>query len=208
TDAARDAAIALIDLHLSEGRFAAAMKTVSDLLERHPGLGEQRAAVLLRGTTAAHFSGDTERATAWKQELVTDFPEATATLGASEQRLAEAAETVTAMDPPSAVRSSPGNWPTFAGSEDRARVAEALTGQIAPYATVGGATEVPVREQAQANFQVTSLYANARGEGQMTGIFPVAYDGVLYWSDNVRVYATSLDSGLPVAGWLGTHGET
>lgn len=208
TDAARDAGISLIDLHMSEGRFAAALKIVSDLLDRHPGLGDRRAAVLLRGVTAAHFSGDEDRAAAWKSELIATFPEATGLVAGSEHKLAEVAEAITAMDPPSAVRAAPGNWPTFAGSDDRARVAEPLTGQIAPYATVEGATEVPVREQAQANFQVTSLYANARREGQMTGIFPVAYDGTLYWSDNVRVYATSLDSGLPVSGWLATHGET
>lgn len=208
TDAARDAATSLIDLHMSEGRFAAALKIVSDLLDRHPGLGDRRAAILLRGATAAHFSGDKDRAQAWESELVARFPEATGMVGTGERNLAEAVEAILAMDPPSAVRGAPGNWPTFAGSDDRARVAEALTGQIAPYAMMEGATEVPVREQAQANFQVTSLYGNARREGQMTGIFPVAYDGTLYWSDNVRVYATSLDSGLPDSGWLATHGET
>lgn len=208
TDAARDAGVHLIDIHLNEGRFAAALKVAGDLLDRHPALGEARAQVLLRGVAAAHFGGDWERAAVLATELESDFPDTTGTVGGRDQKLADAAEAILDTSPPSAVDASPGNWPTFAGSEDRARVAEALSGQIAPYASIEGATEVPVRERAQANFQVTSLYTSARREGQMTGIFPVAYEGTLYWSDNARVYATSLDSGLPDSGWLATHGET
>src|SRR3954447_7335613 len=39
----------------------------------------------------------------------------------------------------------------------------------------------------------------------MTGVYPVVDRGELFFQDNARVYAVSLESGLPLPGWAQTY---
>ena len=39
----------------------------------------------------------------------------------------------------------------------------------------------------------------------MTGVFPVVDRGEMFFQDNARVYAVSLESGTPLPGWAETY---
>src|SRR5207248_4478516 len=52
--------------------------------------------------------------------------------------------------------------------------------------------------------QVIQQNKTAREAGMMTGVMPVVDRGELFFQDNARIYAVSLDSGLPLAGWAST----
>ena len=119
TDAAKVAALKLVDLHLVHGRFSAAKRLADELLEHHPALGEDRPAVLLRGVVAARFLGDDAAADAYAATIKTDFPEATGTVAGEARNLSAAADAVlVARKSLRRGGSAAGQWPTFAGSPD------------------------------------------------------------------------------------------
>ena len=207
TEAGRDAAILLIDRQLADGSFAAARRLSRELLEMHPNQDEHRPRALLRALAAAHFLGDEEAAAEHAQEIAAQFAQASDVIAGEQQSIADAARQILESKLVEGIDTRAGDWPSFGGSDDRARLAHALSSQIAPYVQDIRVPETSLPDRGISPTHRKDL-ENARLNGQLTGIFPVASDGALYWSDNIHIFAVALDSGLPLPGWLDTYGSS
>lgn len=205
TEAGRDAAMLLLDRQLADGSFAAARRLSRELLEMHPAATEHRPRALLRALIAAHFLGDDALAAEYAQQIAHEFAQSREMIAGEEQSIADVANDVLATTLAGAVDPGAGGWPTFGGSDDRARLAAPLSSQIAPYVQ-----DIRVPESSIGDRPINASFRkdleNDRLIGKLTGIFPVAHDGALFWSDNIHVFAVALDSGLPLPGWLDTYG--
>lgn len=211
TGAAVEAAIELIDRHLAAGRFGVALRTARSLLDQHPDLATMtfddvnaRAALLLRAATAAHFAGEAELSQTLAFSLREQFPQESGSIGGGESvLLADAAEALR-ENPVPPERPLPADiWPTLGGNDTRGRIAPATPGTVTPL----WAIEMPPAEMPgeQPRSLYERSYNSARRLAQMTGIFPAVYEGVAYWTDNIRVFAIGLDSRLPPAEWVASH---
>lgn len=205
TEAGRDAAMLLIDRQLADGSFAAARRLSRELLEMHPAATEHRPRALLRALIAAHFLGDEELAGQYAQQIAQEFAQSKETIAGEEQSIADVARDVLGTTLAGAADPGAGGWPSFGGSDDRARLAPPLSSQIAPYVQ-----DIRVPESSFGDRPINASFRkdleNDRVMGKLTGIFPVAHGGALFWSDNIHIFAVALDSGLPLPGWLDTYG--
>src|SRR4051812_32346325 len=89
TDAAKNAGIRLIDLNLERGEFLAAARLGDQLVERHPALVAERAAVMYRTALAYHMAKDDTRAADRLARLRRDHPKDLGTVRGKEVVLAD-----------------------------------------------------------------------------------------------------------------------
>lgn len=205
TDTAKSAGIKLLDVQILGGEFASAAWLADRLLSLHPGLGDDRPAVLYRAAIAHHFAGNAEQAAARSKELKDDFPAATALIRGKEAVLADAIVQDLASAGPLVAAASGDSWPMSFGSPARDR-APAVSGGM------GGArlfsvpiVRTPPQGQRGAFKELENMDRRSRQEGFNTGILPAIDRGELYFQDNARLYAVSIDSGLPLPGWAETY---
>jgi cellulose synthase operon protein C len=207
TESGKTAGLRLVDLHLLEGEFAAAAWLGDRLTMLHPTIEEQRATVLYRTAIAYHLSGNGTEAHRRLEDLRRRHGQASGTVAGQEVVLAESLEQELAKDQPIAHGQDPGSWPMFHGSLDRGRISAAMgrPGARLPTIELAGPSWRGMNPQTRAALE-TEL-ADDQRTGMTLGIMPVLDHGELFFQDNSRIYAVSLDSGLPLPGWAQTHRE-
>ena len=208
TDAAREAAVRLMDLYFENADFPAAAWLGDRLLALHPSLtNEQCARIEYRTAIAYHLAGDARAAAFKLDDLKQNFDGATGKVRGADVVLAESLATELKIAPSlsaSAHAASADSWPIAFGSLDRARVpnvtglggAKLFSIEIRPATRqISGATRRDLDRQNQQD----------RSNGAMTGIMPVVDSGEMFFQDNARLYAVSLESGTPLPRWTETY---
>jgi outer membrane protein assembly factor BamB/tetratricopeptide (TPR) repeat protein len=205
TDAGKTAALRLIDLDLESGEFPAAAWMGERLLKWHPDLLVERPRVLYRTAYAYHMAGNEALAQAPLRELQQHFADAVGTIRGKDVNLA--ATLAEALKRPVAMASagSAGNaYPMFGGGPDRAVIPATTCNPGAKLFTVPfvSASEGLSPGEARTLEQQEQF---ATTNGLNVGVIPVVDRGQLFFQDGKRVYAVSLDSGVPLAGWATTY---
>ncbi|MGH7214227.1 MAG: PQQ-binding-like beta-propeller repeat protein, partial [Tepidisphaeraceae bacterium] len=103
------------------------------------------------------------------------------------------------------------SWPMFGGSPDRSRISSA-SGR--PGARLYGIEFVRPKTKPRANNQpmnenlqhLEELAQTEQFAGLTLGVMPVVDRGELFFQDGARLYAVSLESGVPLPGWVETYG--
>src|SRR5688572_27272678 len=204
TDSAKRAGVRLIDIYLESADFPAAAWLGDRLLGWHPTLDDDRPKVLFRTAIAYHLSGDDNGARAKLDELKQQFPAATGTVRGQEVKLAESLEAELKHKAPTQRVASSDSWPIAWGSPDRARVPAVSAAFGARLFSVEMA-ESMMRSPIAARRQIEQMNDADRKSGAMTGVLPVVDRGEMFFQDNARVYAVSLESGTPLPGWAETY---
>ncbi len=207
TDAAKTAALRLMELYIENGEFSAAAWIGQRLLDNHPGLGADVAKVIFRTALALHLAGDEEAARAKLDDLKKNHAGAVGRVRGRDVVLADELGKMLASPPPVARGGADADsWPIFGGDASRGRVPNA-NGQ--PGAKVA---EIPVVRSralpmpADRRRATDDADKRSRELGLGLGIMPSVDRGELFYQDNKRVYAASVDSGLPLPGWAITYG--
>lgn len=204
TDVGKAAGIRLMDRYLEAGEFRAAAAIGDRLLEWHPNIGADRAAVLYRTALADHMLGDQTAAKRRLDELKNRDPQAKAIVRGAETVLAESLDKELAK--PAMVASGTGadSYTTFGGEATRNRVPSvagtpgahlysvAMSKQVYPTGPSGSAAEAAYKEQLKS--------------GATLGVMPVIDRGELFFQDGQRIYAVNLESGVPLPGWVQANG--
>jgi outer membrane protein assembly factor BamB len=203
TDSGKKAGMRMIDLYFERGEFAAAAWIGDRLLSWHPALKDDQPGILYRVAMAYRLAGNDDLAEARLKQLQEKFPQASASIRGGEVILADSLARELAASTLHA--NSPDSWPIAFGSPDRARVplvnsfgGARLFGIELPKGTLR--TAPPYQRQ-----QFDSANVRDIASGIMTGIFPVVDHGELFFQDNARIYAVSLESGQPLPGWAETY---
>jgi outer membrane protein assembly factor BamB/outer membrane protein assembly factor BamD (BamD/ComL family) len=206
TDSARDAAIQLIDTDLESADFAAAAWMADRLLALHPNLGDQRPMLLYRAALAYRLAGSEALAEQRAKELRRDFPTATGAIQGKQVVLADSLDAQIKLAHSAAENIRTDSWPMAFGSLDRSLVpAVAGFGGAKLFSIKLSEENLKAIPDPNLRNQAKQLNHVAREAGNMTGVMPVVDRGELFFQDNARVYAVSLDSGLPLPGWASTY---
>ncbi len=216
TVASAAATIELIDLHLARGDVATARRTASVAAassQAFAGLNvdgitsDAAAAFTFRLALSAALVGDAEAAEAAVATLAETYSLATGTVAGNTVNLADTARQV--LDNGIARRDATADptvaatlWPTFDGASDRNRLAASAPGALSPQFAVD-ALQPTSPEQSQGD--AIARRNGSRLTGQMAGVFPVAQEGVIYWSDNASLHAVDLISGEPPTAWSASN---
>jgi outer membrane protein assembly factor BamB len=206
TEAGKLAGIRLVDLLLEDGDFAEAGRIGDRLLDWHPNLVVERPKVLFRTALAYHLAGDEKRSGERTEQLRTKFAGAVGTLYGKDIVLADALERMRQTAPPVAVVTGNGGV-MYAPGGDASRslitTAKAFAGArlafvdiVPPPVVTGRNAPPPVEIDAMGNARRVS----GADQGSQ-GILPVSEGGELYFQDGSRLYAVSLQSGVPLPGW-------
>ena len=207
TDAGKQAGVRLVDMLLEDGDFAEAARVGDRLLDWHPNLVVERPKVLFRTALAYHLSGDQKRATERAEQLKNKFAGAVGTLFGKDIVLADALNRLMEVAPPVSVATSSGSVRLNPGGDESRSMISAATGRPgARLATI----ELTPRPVARAGQPVQApdgeiITRREQDPGAGLGILPVADDGELYFQDGSRVYAVSLQSGVPLPGWTQSY---
>lgn len=209
TDPAKQAGMRLIELHLEAGEFAAAAWIGDRLLALHPAIKpEEKPRLLYLTALAYHLAGNDGQAKPLADALKKEFPDAKGSIHGEDVALADSIAKDLQTAPPFAVAAAKDEWTMPFGSLDRARVPD-----VEGY---GGARMVTVPVvmpklrpvipgNAAARNEQDARNKNDRDLGMMTGIMPVVDGSEMFFQDNARIYAVSLESGLPLPGWASTY---
>lgn len=204
TPGAKSAAMRLMSLYFENGEFAAAAWLGDRLLSAHPALGDDRAILIYRTAIAYHLAGAAKLAAGKLDALAAQFPDTTAMVGGKDTALASSLRDVISAAPTTLPGTAGDSWPMAFGSLDRARLAAATA--------LGGAKLFSIELKPSTRSlpgasrrEIDRHNQNDRTSGNMTGIMPVIDNGELFFHDNARVYALSLESGTPLPGWAETY---
>ena len=212
------AATRLIDLRLESGDLSGALALCEHVLASHPLAAASapnaaelsgRAGLLLRGAAAAAWSGDAALAEKRLAELTTSFPAATATIAGESVNLATEAARLTRLALASQTALSIPDWPTPGGDATRSRISSSTAKPVARLTTL----EIPAlpSPRAVANLnpaqqqRVLEQQSSAARDGAFSVILPSAGRDELFFQDGSRLYAVSLESGVPLPGWAATY---
>ena len=205
TQTGKRAGLTLVDAYFELGEFPAAAWIGRQLLT-HPDLAAERPKVLFRVGLAEHLAGDEKAAHDTLDELKNKFPNAIGTVRGKDVQLAD--ELAADLDSVKAVSyaAAGDSWLMPGGDPSRGKISPANT---RPGARLYG---VPLsqpnwKQVADVN-QRRALQrqdASARDGGGALGVMPAVDRGELYFQDNARVYAVSLDSGVSLPGWAATY---
>lgn len=216
TDAALEAALKLVDHRLETGELAGAEVLIRRLLETHPSLDgataspARRREVLVRGAVVAAGLGDAGTAEARLTRLeAAGGPVLLAGAEATAERVREEVERALAWSA-SGAADEVASWPMPGGTPSRSGVSSATARPTARVAVIelpemparrGGRPVNPAVLQQQRDHE-----ERARRDGTAAVILPSADRGQLFFQDGSRLWGVSLESGLPLPGWVVTHG--
>ena len=205
TDTARAAATKLLDLQILGGEFASAAWLADRLLSLHPGLGEDRPRIVYRAAIAHHFAGNEPQAQARATELREHFTDATGLIRGKPVKLSEAIAQDLSAAGALVAAASGDSWPMSFGSPGRDRAPAVAGGTGAARLFSVPIVRSPPQGQRGAFKELENMDRRSRQEGFNTGILPAIDRGELFFHDNARLYAVSIDSGLPLPGWAETY---
>lgn len=204
TDAGRQAGLRLMDHYLEAGEFRAAAAIGERLLKWHPNVLADRAALLYRLGIAYHLAGDAADAKSSLEDLRKRDPQAKGTIRGKDVLLVDSLADELAQRAPVATGSTSDAYTTFGGDATRDRIlavsgtpgAHLYSIQLSKPAHVSG-------PQAQIWDQ---RYKQDVQNGMTLGVMPVVDRGELFFQDGERIYGVNLESGVPLPGWLQSHG--
>ena len=206
TDAAKQAGLRLVELNTERGEFLAAAEKGDRLLDSHPTLDAERAAVLFRTAMAYHLAGDARRAAERLDRLKRDHGQDLGVVRGKEVALAAALEAELKSPVETAAGGAGDSYPMLGGDPSRGRVSSASVSPGAPLFDVPLARPVWDRVPNQHRMNMEQALALDERDGLTLGVMPAVDRGELYFQDGRRVYAVSLASGgLPLAGWRQTY---
>ncbi len=206
TDSGKTAGIRLMDLYLERGEFLAAATVGERLLAWHPNLLAERAGVRYRTALAYHLAGAQKQATAQLEQLRKDHASDRGTVRGKDVLLGDSLEAEMRIAPPGATAASADFWPMVGGSPDHSRIPDAAGRPGARIATIPLSKPLWPNLNAQQKQIAESQHKNLADKGGTIGIMQVVDRGELYFQDGQRLYARSLESGMPLAGWSQTYG--
>lgn len=205
TESGKAAGIRLMDAYLEAGEFAAAGWIADRLVTWHPNLIVERPMVFYRAALAQHLGGRPEIAAAWLDELKQQHAQAMGTVRGQDVILAESLEKELQIPAPVA-RSVSDDWPMFGGSPDRGRIIEASGWPGARLFSIDLSRPDWGKINPQRPINIQQNQNLEQSAGLTLGVMPVIDRGQLFFQDNTRIYAVSLESGVSLPGWAATHG--
>lgn len=206
TDQAKRAGIRLIDLHLEQGEFAAAAWLGDHLLANHPDLDQDRPLLLYRTALAYHLAGDADRAGSLYRQLADEYSDAMGLIRGQQANLSQSLKQDLSPQQLAQPEIPTDSWPMPFGSLDRARIPQSTTFGGARLFSIAIA-EPPDTSLLPANQDAWQQQIRQDQQAGLTcGIMPVVDQGELFFHDNTRIYAVSLDSDQPLPGWGQTYG--
>lgn len=212
SESGKQAGIRLMDLLLESGEFAEAARVGDRLLDWHPTLVVERPKVLFRTALAYHLSGDEKKSVEREEQLKNKHAGAVGTLFGKDIVLGDALERLLKVTPPVSVATAIGSVRMNPGGDESRSMISAATGRpgarlatidYTPLPTAGNSSSGRRRGQ----FIQDDGSGNNNGSDPTAGfgVLPVADAGELYFQDGSRIYAVSLQSGVPLPGWIQTY---
>ena len=205
TDAGKQAGLRLIDHDLESGEFRSAASIGDRLLQWHPNLLAERGAVLYRTAIAFHLAGDDPDADARLRQLKRENPQDKGIVRGHDVVLADSLADELKHKPPAATGLTADSYTTFGGDATRNRI-------LASSGTPGAHLySVELSRPFWSNItpqqaQLLELrYKEEQRNGLTLGVVPVIDRGTLFFQDGQRIYAVSLESGVPLPGWQQSH---
>ena len=207
TEAGKQAGIRLIDLYLESGEYPAAAWLGDRLLTLHPGLITERSAVLYRTALAHYYAGDVPKAKERFEQLKANFPNDRGIIRGKDVLLVDSLAQEIQATIAHSQSASADYWPMPFGDPSRSRISttDARTG--APLWPEPMLLSSPDWHNTPSNVKegLQKQYEDSIRDGQTLGILPVTDRGELFFQDGQRLYAVSIDSGVPLAGWAQTY---
>lgn len=204
TDSGKQAGMRLIDHYLEGGEFRAAASIADKLVQCHPNVVAEKPGLLYRAAIACHLGGDDAGAKLRLEQLRKSGPQDKGVVRGQEVLLADSLARELTQPVPVPVGTTAESYVTFGGDFTRDRV---LAGSSAPGARL---YSVELSKPSWAGSpQRQALEARHKEDvknGLTIGIMPVIDRGDLFFQDGQRVYAVSLESGVPLPGWQQSHG--
>lgn len=205
TDTAKVAGIRLMDLYFEAGEFPASAWLGELLLAQHPNLIIERPRVMYRCALAYHMAGDEERAKSILATLTAKYPQETASIRGTDQRLVDALTADLAEAAPHQQEIADSAWPMYGGSVNHTRLS-----------TAGGlpGAKIASIELSKPNFkgmnpdQVVPLRqrdSQDQSSGATLGVMPVVDQGEMFFQDGMKIYAVNIESGSALPEWLKTY---
>jgi outer membrane protein assembly factor BamB len=206
TEAGKTAGIRLVDLLLEGGEFAEAARVGDRLLDWHPDLVVERPKVLFRTALAYHLSGDQSKAKERAEQLKSKHAGAVGTLFGKDVVLTDALDRLLHVSPPVTVATAVGSVRYNPGvDESRSQISGATGRPGARLASIEFSPS-PVRGANIGNQDTDP--SGRRDTPYGPGVLPVSDGDDLFFQDGSRVYAVSLQSGVPLPGWTQSYPNT
>jgi outer membrane protein assembly factor BamB len=204
TDSGKAAGIRLMDHYMEAGEFRAAAAIGERLLKWHPNILADRAGLIYRMAIAYHLAGDEADAKSALDDLKKHDPQAKGTVRGKDVVLVDSLAAELALPAPIATGSTNDSYTTFGGDASRDRI-------LAVAGTPGAHLySVPLSKPARAGGPQAQMlearYKNEVQNGLTLGVVPVVDRGELFFQDGERVYGLNLESGVPLPGWIQSHG--
>lgn len=204
TDSGKAAGIRLMDHYVEAGEFRAAAAIGERLLKWHPNVLADRAGLSYRIAIAYHLAGDEADARAAMEELKKRDPQAKGTVRGKDVVLLDSLAAELAQPAPVGTGSTSDSYLTFGGDATRDRI-------LAVSATPGAhlysiALSKPPRPSGPQLHVIEARYKQDVQNGMTLGVVPVVDRGELFFQDGERVYGVNLESGVPLPGWVNSHG--
>jgi outer membrane protein assembly factor BamB/tetratricopeptide (TPR) repeat protein len=207
TDSGKAAGIRLMDHYTEAGEFRAAAAIGERLLKWHPNILADRAGLMYRMAIGYHLAGDEADAKSALEDLRKRDSQAKGTVRGKAVVLVDSLAAELALPAPVAMGSTNDSYTTFGGDASRNRI-------LAVAGTPGAHLySVPLSKpvhtggpQAQLGAQLEARYKQEVQNGMTLGVVPLVDRGELFFQDGERVYGLNLESGVPLPGWIQSHG--
>lgn len=204
TNSGKSAGIRLMDHYMEAGEFRAAAAIGERLLKWHPAILADRSALLYRMSLAYHLGGDDAGAKSALEDLRKTDPQAKGTVRGKDVVLVDSLNAELALPAPQAGGSASDSYVTYGGDSTRDRI-PAVAG--APGAHLYSVPlSKPVRASGPQGAQLEARYKQDVQNGMTLGVIPVVDRGELFFQDGERVFGLNLESGVPLPGWIQSHG--
>lgn len=218
TTAALEAGKRLIDHRIEQGDLGGAESVLRRLLGMHPKVSgggadaAERAGLLARAALVSAGLGDAAGAEA-HLGAIRDAGGARLTLGGRAMTMASLEEAVAGQLAWSRTDVDGAAWWRMPGGTPARNAISTATAK--PTARVG-LIELPELQSRRGGRPVQPALLQqqreqderARRDGSAAVIYPAADGGQLFFQDGSRLWGVSIDSGLPLAGWVTTHTST
>ena len=204
TNSGKAAGIRLMDHYIEAGEFRAAAAIGERLLKWHPSILADRAALMYRMSIAYHLGGDDADAKSALEDLRKIDPQAKGTVRGKDVVLLDSLADQLAQPAPQATGSASDSYTTFGGDSTRDRI-PAVSGTPGAH-LYSVPLSKPVRATGPQAAQLEARYKQDVQNGMTLGIVPVVDRGELFFQDGERIYGLNLESGVPLPGWIQSHG--
>lgn len=207
TDSGRTAGIRLMDHYMEVGEFRAAAAIGERLLKWHPNVLADRAAILYRMAIAYHLAGNSADAQSAMADLRKSDPQAKGIVRGKDVLLADSLADELAVPAPLSTGLTSDSYTTYGGDASRDRIL-AVSGTPGAH-LYSVSLSKPARYSGPQVQQAQMLEARYKQEvqnGMTLGVIPVVDRGELFFQDGERIYGLNLESGVPLPGWLQSHG--